>query len=131
MGYQDRPYYRDSGSGAFNPLTWALTGSVPLFTAFGIRVRAHASLVIFCVLVLLFGLGEGFSWQSKVQSTTMLFAIVLLHEYGHCFAARWVGGDAEDILMTPLGGLAMARPPQRWLPTFTKPYFTPFTPHFS
>jgi Zn-dependent protease len=38
----------------------------------------------------------------------VLFLVVLLHEFGHCFAARWTGGQAEEILMTPLGGLAMA-----------------------
>jgi Zn-dependent protease len=120
LGYQDRPYYRDQGGGGFagNPLMWIFTGSVPLFTAFGIRVRAHASLILTIVLVLLFGLGQGATVQDRVSSMTMLFLVVLLHEFGHCFAARWVGGEAEDILMHPLGGLAFARPPHRPLPTF-------------
>src|SRR5258707_11957965 len=118
MGWQDRSYYRDSGSNSGNPLMWLMTGSVPLFTAFGIRVRAHASLVILIVLVLLFGLGQGFTWQDRVQSMSILFTIVLLHEFGHCFTARWVGGEANDILMHPLGGLAFTRPPHRPLPEF-------------
>jgi len=119
MGWQDRHYNREGfGSGTGNPLMWILSGSVPLFTAFGIRVRAHASLVILVVMVLLFGLGQGFTWQDRVQSMSILFLIVLLHEFGHCFTARWVGGDADDILMHPLGGLAFARPPHRPLPTF-------------
>ena len=46
----------------------------------------------------------------------LVFFSVLLHEFGHCFAARWVGGDANDILMHPLGGLAMASP------VFTGPF---------
>lgn len=118
MAWQDRPYYRDRNSQAWNPLLWLVSGSIPLFTIFGIRVRAHASLVLTVVIVLLFGLGPGFTWQDRVQSMTTLFAIVLLHEFGHCFAARWVGGSADDILMTPLGGLAFAAPPRRPLPTF-------------
>jgi Zn-dependent protease len=119
MGYQDRSYYRDSGSGSSNPLMWLIAGSMPLFTAFGIRVRAHASMVLFIGLVLLFGLGdEGFAWEDRIQSMSMLFLIVLLHEFGHCFAARWVGGEANDILMHPLGGLALTQPPHRWVPTF-------------
>ena len=36
----------------------------------------------------------------------LLFVIILLHEFGHCFAARHEGGDASEILMWPLGGLA-------------------------
>lgn len=118
MGYQDRHYYRDSGSGAGNPLVWLMTGSVPLFTVFGIRVRMHASLLVLIVLVLLFGLGQGFTWQDRLQSMSMLFVIVLLHEFGHCFGARWMGGEANEIEMTPLGGLALAQPPRRPWPTF-------------
>jgi Zn-dependent protease len=118
MGFQDRHYYRDRESGPFNPFMWLLNGSVHLFTFSGIRVRAHASLIVTIVLVLLFGLGQGFTWQDRVQSMSMLFLIVLLHEFGHSFAARWVGGDANEILMSPLGGLAFANPPRRPLPTF-------------
>ncbi|MBC8107664.1 MAG: M50 family metallopeptidase [Anaerolineae bacterium] len=118
MAWQDRPYYRDRNPSAGNPLMWLLTGSLPLFTAFGIRVRAHASMVVYTILVLVFGLGPGWTWQDRVQNVSILFLIVLLHEFGHCFAARWVGGEANDILMHPLGGLAMASPPRRPLPTF-------------
>lgn len=42
-----------------------------------------------------------------------LFAIVLLHEFGHAFACRSVGGTAENILLWPLGGVAFVQPPQR------------------
>jgi Zn-dependent protease len=118
MGFQDRHYYRDRESGPFNPFMWLLSGRVHLFTFSGIRVEAHASLIVGIVLVLLFGLGYGFTWQDRVQSMSMLFLIILLHEFGHCFAARWVGGDANEILMWPLGGLASADPPRRPLPTF-------------
>lgn len=114
MAWQDRPYYRDSESGRANPLMWLLTGSVPLFTVFGIRVRAHAALIVFVVLLLLFGV-QG---SMRIQWATSLFLIVLLHEFGHCFAARWMGGTADEILMTPIGGLAFAMAPRRPWPTF-------------
>jgi Zn-dependent protease len=118
MGWQDRPYYRDRGDTRGNPLMWALSGSVPLFTAFQIRVRAHASLLICVGAVLIFGLGQGWTWQDRIIAMGLLFLVVLVHEFGHCFAARAVGGSAEDILMTPLGGLAFANAPHRWGPTF-------------
>jgi len=118
MGIYDRPYYREGTGPINNPLMWLVAGSVYLFTAFGIRVRAHASLIVCIVLVLIFGLGQGFTWQDRVQSMSILFIIVLLHEFGHCFAARWVGGEADEILMHPLGGLALTRPPRRPLPQF-------------
>src|SRR5688500_2940093 len=118
MGWEDRPYYRDRGTPS-NPLQWLWTGSVHLFTVAGIRVRIHASLLLVIGLVLLFGLGGfGDSIALRVQSMAMLFLIILLHEFGHCFAARPAGGTAEEILMTPLGGLAMAMAPRRPWPTF-------------
>ena len=118
MAFQDRHYYRDGGGATGNPLMWLLTGSVPLFTVFGIRVRAHALFLVFIGLVLLFGLGRGSTVQDRVVSMTILFGIVLLHEFGHCFAARWTGGSANDILMTPLGGLAMTMARRKPWPTF-------------
>ena len=118
MGWEDRPYYRDREPSSGNPLMWLLTGSVPLFTLFGVRVRAHASLLIIIGLVLLFGLGDGTGVAARVQFGSMLFLIILLHEFGHCFAARWTGGEANEVLMTPLGGLAMAMSRRRPWPTF-------------
>jgi Zn-dependent protease len=118
MAWQDRPYYRDRDDASSNRLLWIFNGSVPLFTAFEIRVRAHASLLLTVLLVLVFGLGFGFTWQERVEAVCVLFGVVLLHEFGHCFAARRVGGNANDILMTPIGGLAFAEPPHRWLATF-------------
>lgn len=123
MGFDDRAYSRRPSSGPWGRLGsafhWLFYGSVPLFTIFGIRVRAHASLVVLAALVALFGLGQGYSsMQYRVLFITVLFGVVLLHEFGHCFAARAVGGRADDILMTPLGGLAMAAAPRRPLPTF-------------
>ena len=41
------------------------------------------------------------------------FGLVLLHEFGHVFACRQVGGTADRILMWPLGGLAFVVPPPR------------------
>src|SRR6516164_6205004 len=42
-----------------------------------------------------------------------LFAIVLLHEFGHAFACRSTGGRADRIVLWPLGGLAFVDPPMR------------------
>ena len=42
-----------------------------------------------------------------------LFAIVLLHEFGHALACRQVGGTADRIMLWPLGGVAYVNPPPR------------------
>ncbi|MDB5325625.1 MAG: Peptidase family [Phycisphaerales bacterium] len=117
MGYQDRDYSRGRvGNGGM--MLWLWYGSVPLFRIFGIDVRAHSMLLITITLGLLFGVGIGFGYQDRLSSMAALFTIVLLHEFGHCFACRWVGGSADEIVMHPLGGLALCAPPQRPLPTF-------------
>jgi Zn-dependent protease len=119
MGWQDRPYYRDQGSSSGNPLLWILSGSVPLFTAFGIRVRMHASLLLLIILTLATsGMHGGMGVANAMTFGIVLFGIILLHEFGHCFAARSVGGQANDILMWPLGGLAFADAPNRPWPQF-------------
>lgn len=42
-----------------------------------------------------------------------LFAMVLLHEFGHSLACRSVGGYANRIVLWPLGGVAFVQPPRR------------------
>src|SRR5687768_14584198 len=49
------------------------------------------------------------SWQDAAMLMGLLFLSVLLHEFGHCFAARYMDGEADEILLWPLGGLAMCR----------------------
>jgi Zn-dependent protease len=94
-----------------NPLTWAL----PVGRYFGIAVRLHLVFLLFIVIyVLRAAVGGGLGMGLTLILLTALFGIVLLHEFGHCFACRWVGGDADEILMWPLGGLAFTRPPQHW-----------------
>jgi Zn-dependent protease len=55
------------------------------------------------------GIGRGLLWFAIDSGG--LFLIILLHEFGHCFAARRVGGRAEEILLWPLGGLAYVDAP--------------------
>jgi stage IV sporulation protein FB len=118
MGWEDRPYYRDRGRSVMSPLRWLLSGSVPLFTFFGIRVRAHASLLLFIALTIILSGGSGYAIEARAVSMAALFAIVVLHEFGHCFMSRWLGGRGDDVLLWPLGGLASADPPHRPLPVF-------------
>lgn len=43
----------------------------------------------------------------------ILFVIVTLHEFGHALACRSVGGEANTIVLWPLGGVAFVSPPVR------------------
>ncbi len=42
----------------------------------------------------------------QVLFITLLFVSVLLHEFGHIFAARYYHIGTPDVLLTPLGGIA-------------------------
>ena len=92
-----------------DPLNWSL----PLFRAFGIQVRLHVLYIIITLgLVYRTITRTPNHWvEFTVVFVGLLFVIVLLHEFGHCFAARRVDGDAEQILMWPLGGLAFCEVP--------------------
>jgi stage IV sporulation protein FB len=119
MGWENRPYYRESsGSSLPAPLHFLLFGSVPLFTVFGIRVRAHASLLLVAALYLIFGFSDEYPWPYRFEFVGILIGLVLFHEFGHCFAARSVGGDADEIVLYPLGGLASTMSPRRPGATF-------------
>jgi len=118
MGWQDRPYSSKPQSGGFD-FKQIFFGSLSLGEWFGIHVRLHASLLLMLVFNVLFsGARGGLGFQNALISSLILFAIILLHEFGHCFAARHVGGDAREILLWPLGGLAFVSTPRRWWPSF-------------
>src|ERR1700722_12272396 len=92
-----------------DPFTWAL----PLGRIFGIAVRLH---ILFPILILVMWLRavrdvgtDGAVWMLALMG--LVFVSVLLHEFGHCFAARQVDGDATEILLWPLGGLARCEVP--------------------
>ena len=94
-----------------NPLTWGF----PLFRAWGITVRAHIVLPVFLLVQLIVTLrGDHSEWYYTLPVLAWLIALVILHEFGHCFACRRVGGEADEIMLWPLGGLASCRPPKHW-----------------
>ena len=89
-----------------DPLSW----SMPLGRLFGITIRVHILFPAVALgLILRVAFGKEFEaglWIEVVVLMGLMFVSVLLHELGHCFGARLVEGDAHDILMWPLGGLA-------------------------
>ncbi len=98
-----------------DPLSWSL----PIGRLFGITVRVH---LLFPFIAA--GLILRVAWQTKPVPSPegawidaaivmgFLFLSVVVHEFGHCFGARSVGGDAQDVLIWPLGGLANVDVPQ-------------------
>lgn len=94
-----------------NPLAWGFT----LFTFKGIRVKIHLIFIVYLLSELIFTLpgnqeGFVFVWPRLVA----MLVLVLVHEFAHCIVCRRIGGQANEIMLWPLGGLAVCSPPDDW-----------------
>jgi len=107
MGYSDKPLD--------NPVNW----SFKVGRLFGVDIRVHIAFVICAFVLVAMELPKGDDAGTVPLTTAIihalggyaiLFVIVLLHEFGHCFGARYTGGEADEILIWPLGGLAYTQP---------------------
>ena len=91
----------------------AIRGAFRLFQVGGINVLLHWS----WFLVALIEIQQRSKYFSSplwnVLEYLALFVLVLLHEFGHALACRSVGGQANTILLWPLGGIALVSPPPR------------------
>ncbi len=83
-------------------------GSVRLFEVAGTSVRVH-----FTFLILLAWIATIYWMQGGPQAAVygiafivILFACVVMHEFGHIFAARQFGIKTPDITLLPIGGVA-------------------------
>ncbi|MFO7297583.1 MAG: site-2 protease family protein [Pseudomonadota bacterium] len=93
-----------------------MTWSFRLLTVAGTEVRVHLT---FFLLLAWFGAVQ---WMAAgpeaaafaVVFIVLLFLCVLLHEFGHVFAARRYGIRTPDITLLPIGGLAsLERMPEK------------------
>lgn len=88
-------------------------GSLFLFRLFGIPVYLHWLWFLIAYFEIVRRQGEYSSVVWNALEYVTLFAIVLMHEFGHSLACKSVGGKAMDITLWPLGGIARVAPPQR------------------
>jgi len=89
-----------------------MQGAIRLFKFSGIQVYLHFSWFI----VAAWQVTRENGYQSPIFAVyeyLALFAIVLLHEFGHSLACRQTGGTADQIVLWPLGGIAFVNPPRR------------------
>ena len=89
------------------PLSWSL----PLGRMFNVLVRMHVMLPLVMLGAYLKVVSEKTAppdiGVAAAAVLGLMFLSILLHEFGHVFAARAVGGDCEEVILWPLGGLAM------------------------
>jgi Zn-dependent protease len=88
-------------------------GSWPLFRVAGIQVYLHWSWLLVAYFEIVNRVNKYHSMTWNVIEYVALFGIVLLHEFGHALACRSVGGQADRIMLWPLGGVAFVQPPPR------------------
>ena len=90
-----------------------LGASVPLFRAGGIRFRLHWSFPLAALIFAGWTASSGsaapyyllFAWG--LAQAAILYALVLVHEFGHAAAGSMKGRPAREIVLTPLGGQAV------------------------
>jgi Zn-dependent protease len=103
---------RRRGYVGIHPRRWVIGGflnwTFPLFRIFGIGIRCHWFYPVLVAMQVLRGLHEDGTIGMALNAALMgaLLVTTIVHELGHCFAARGVGGHADEILLWPLGGLA-------------------------
>src|SRR5690625_2864627 len=82
----------------------------------GITVRVHTTFILLLVWIGVAHYLEG-GRVAALQGLAFIvatFGSVLLHEFGHAFAARRYGIDTPDITLLPIGGVArLERLPER------------------
>jgi len=88
-------------------------GSIRLFRFSGIQVFLHWSWFLIALIEVNTRSSEYSSYFWNALEYLTLFAIVLMHEFGHALACRQVGGKADQIVLWPLGGVAYVSPPPR------------------
>jgi Zn-dependent protease len=79
------------------------------FSLFGFPVRISPTFLILGVFLLDTGLG----WQGILAWVAGAFASVIVHELGHAFAVRGLGGRVEQITLHGLGGATAWTDPHR------------------
>lgn len=90
--------------------------SIVLFRVGGTDVRLHPTFLLLLAWIGIVGWMRGGAPAalSGVVFVALLFVCVLLHEFGHVFAARRYGIETRDITLLPIGGVAaLERMPEK------------------
>jgi Zn-dependent protease len=85
-------------------MAWSIT----IGTVKGTVIRVHITFLLFLLWIAAAHYAQG-GWEAAVAGVlfiTLLFLCVLLHEFGHIFAARRYGVQTRDVILLPIGGVA-------------------------
>ncbi|HEV3242883.1 MAG TPA: site-2 protease family protein [Chthoniobacterales bacterium] len=85
-----------------------MSWSLPIVRIAGIQLRIHITflLLIGWLAIGYYSQGGSAAAVAGVLVILLLFACVVLHEFGHAFAAKAFGINTPDITLLPIGGVA-------------------------
>lgn len=86
-----------------------MKNSIKLLTIKGISVYLHFTFLIFIAWILIMYVSSGMGWEQLlwlVMFLFLVFASIILHEYGHALVAGQFGIGAKKITLYPIGGIA-------------------------
>ena len=82
--------------------------SITIGRVAGTAIRVHITFILFLVWIGASALRQG-GQEAAIQNVTfivLLFACVLLHEFGHIFTALHFGIHTPEVTLLPIGGVA-------------------------
>lgn len=85
-----------------------MSWSIPIFRIAGIQLRIHVTFLLLLGWLALTYFSSNRSLEAAYWAVLMLmlFVCVVLHEFGHAFAAKAFGINTPDITLLPIGGVA-------------------------
>jgi Zn-dependent protease len=101
-------------------LSKILAKSLKIFTLFDIPVYLHSTWLLMLLAIAIFSPPSALLFLAA-------YTFVLMHEFGHCLAAKWCDLEVKSITMLPFGGVAAigdlkGDPKKELLVTFAGPF---------
>lgn len=79
---------------------------INICTVFGVPIRAHVTLALLLLWVIVEQQRKGEALLTEVLLTVLVLVSIALHEIGHALAARYFGVKTHEIILYPFGGVA-------------------------
>jgi len=98
-----------------------MSWSIRIGSLAGTAIRIHVTFVLLLAWIAAAGYasGKGAQTGAVMLFVVLIFACVLLHEFGHIFTARAFGVKTPDVTLLPIGGVArLERIPEKPMEEF-------------